>query len=37
MLSAAFCVIRAGHLGAQLVHIEGVGPQGKFLDPDDHD
>lgn len=37
MLSSAFCVVRAGHLGAQLVHIEGVGPQGKFLDPEDHD
>jgi len=28
MLSSAFCVVRAGHLGAQLVHIEGVGPLG---------
>lgn len=31
-LASAWCVLRAGHLGAQLVHIEGVGPQGRFLD-----
>lgn len=32
LLSAAYFVSRAGHYGAQLVHIEGVGPQGKFLE-----
>lgn len=32
LLSAAYCVSRAGHYGSQLVHIEGVGPQGKFLE-----
>lgn len=37
MLSAAFCVVRTGRLGVQLVHIEGVGPQGKYLDEGDHD
>jgi hypothetical protein len=31
MLVSAYCVIRTGHYGAQLVHIEGVGPQGRFL------
>lgn len=32
LLSSAYCVSRAGHYGAQLVHIEGIGPQGKFLE-----
>jgi uncharacterized membrane protein len=32
MITATYCVIHAGHYGAQLVHIEGVGPQGKFLE-----
>lgn len=32
LLSSAYCVSRAGHYGSQLVHIEGVGPQGKFLE-----
>jgi uncharacterized membrane protein len=32
MIAATYCVIHAGHYGAQLVHIEGVGPQGKFLE-----
>ncbi len=31
LLTSAFSVIRAGHLGSQLVHIEGTGPQGRFL------
>jgi hypothetical protein len=31
MLVSAYCVARTGHYGAQLVHIEGVGPQGRFL------
>ncbi|MEO5599385.1 MAG: hypothetical protein ABIR06_00525 [Cyclobacteriaceae bacterium] len=32
LLSSAYCVSRTGHYGAQLVHIEGIGPQGKFLE-----
>lgn len=32
LLGAAYAVAMAGHHGAQLVHIEGVGPQGKFLE-----
>ena len=32
LLSAAYAVAKAGHYGAQLVHIEGVGPEGKFLE-----
>lgn len=32
LLSSAYFVSRAGHYGSQLVHIEGVGPQGKFLE-----
>jgi len=38
LLSAAYAVSQAGHYGAQLVHIEGVGPQGKYLESHtDHD
>lgn len=29
---SAYSVSRAGHYGSQLVHIEGIGPQGKFLE-----
>lgn len=29
---SAYSVARAGHYGSQLVHIEGIGPQGKFLE-----
>lgn len=32
LLSSAYCVARAGHFGSQLVHIEGIGPQGKYLE-----
>lgn len=32
LIASAYCVARAGHYGAQLVHIEGIGPQGKFLE-----
>jgi len=32
MLAPAYTVSRAGHYGAQLVHLEGVGVQGKFLE-----
>lgn len=31
MAFSAFSVSQAGHYGAQLVYIEGVGPQGKYL------
>ncbi|HLN21597.1 MAG TPA: hypothetical protein VK213_10940 [Bacteroidales bacterium] len=31
MLAAAYSVLKTGQYGTQLVHIEGVGPQGKFL------
>ena len=32
LLGASITVSIAGHHGAQLVHIEGVGPQGKYLE-----
>ncbi len=32
LLFSAYCVSRAGHYGSQLVHIEGIGPQGKYLE-----
>jgi uncharacterized membrane protein len=34
LAGAAYSVSMAGHYGAQLVFIEGVGPQGKYLDTD---
>ena len=39
MLGVAGAVSFAGHYGSQLVHIEGVGPQGKYLEEhsDGHD
>lgn len=36
LVSSAYCVGRAGHYGAQLVHIEGIGPQGKYLEMEHH-
>jgi len=36
LLISAYAVSKTGHYGAQLVHIEGVGPQGKFLETDSH-
>ncbi|PRY13794.1 hypothetical protein CLV24_105164 [Pontibacter ummariensis] len=36
LAGAAYSVAMAGHYGAQLVHIEGVGPQGKYLETDHH-
>lgn len=36
LLSAAITVGIAGHHGADLVHIEGIGPQGKFLEINHH-
>ena len=36
LLITAYAVSEAGHYGAQLVHIEGVGPQGDFLELDGH-
>ena len=35
LLLSAISVSITGHYGAQLVHIEGVGPQGKFLETED--
>lgn len=32
LITSAYSVSRAGHYGSQLVHLEGVGPQGKFLE-----
>lgn len=32
LMVSAYSVSRAGHYGSQLVHIEGIGPQGKFLE-----
>lgn len=36
LITSAFSVSRAGHYGAQLVHIEGIGPQGKYLEMEHH-
>ncbi|MFD2247745.1 hypothetical protein [Pontibacter ruber] len=36
LTSSAYAVSMVGHYGAQLVHIEGVGPQGKFLKEHHH-
>jgi uncharacterized membrane protein len=36
LTGSAYAVSMAGHYGAQLVHIEGVGPQGKFLEKHHH-
>ena len=36
LLGAAIAVAVAGHHGAELVHKEGVGPRGDFLERDDH-
>ncbi len=35
LIGAGYAVSRAGHYGSQLVHIEGVGPQGDFLETRD--
>lgn len=32
ILGSAYAIFHAGHYGAALVHIEGVGPQGKYLE-----
>ncbi|GIV33739.1 MAG: hypothetical protein KatS3mg031_1274 [Chitinophagales bacterium] len=32
LIGSAYTVSTAGHFGAQLVHLEGVGPKGKFLE-----
>lgn len=37
LIGSAYCVGHAGHYGAQLTHLEGVGPQGKFLETETHD
>ncbi|WP_211222991.1 DUF2231 domain-containing protein [Salinimicrobium terrae] len=31
LIATVFVISKAGHLGSQLVYIEGVGPQGKYL------
>ena len=36
LAGAAIAVGLAGHHGAELVHKEGIGPQGNFLETDDH-
>ncbi|GAB3200870.1 putative membrane protein [Pontibacter aydingkolensis] len=36
LTGAAYAVAMAGHYGAQLVHIEGVGPQGRYLETEHH-
>ncbi len=36
LAGAAYSVTQAGHFGAQLVHVEGVGPKGEFLESHDH-
>lgn len=36
LLGASICVSIAGHHGAQLVHIEGIGAQGNFLETNHH-
>lgn len=36
LITSGFSVSRAGHYGAQLVHIEGIGPQGKYLEMEHH-
>lgn len=33
---SAYSVACAGHYGSQLVHIEGIGPQGKYLEMEHH-
>lgn len=33
---SSYAVLHAGHYGAQLVHIEGIGPQGKYLEMQHH-
>jgi hypothetical protein len=35
LFTAAYSVNRTGHYGAQLVHIEGVGPKGNFLEKEE--
>lgn len=36
LLGAGYSVSKAGHYGAQLVHIEGIGPKGEFLELNHH-
>lgn len=37
LIGAGYSVAQAGHFGSQLVHIEGVGPQGNFLEIEGHE
>lgn len=36
LIVSAYSVSRAGHYGSQIVHIEGIGPQGKYLEMEHH-
>ncbi|MEO5978619.1 MAG: hypothetical protein ABIS36_17460 [Chryseolinea sp.] len=36
LVASGYSVSCAGHFGAQLVHIEGIGPQGKYLEMEHH-
>lgn len=36
LVISGYSVSQAGHYGAQLVHIEGIGPQGKYLEMEHH-
>ncbi len=36
LVGSGYSVLHAGHYGAQLVHIEGIGPQGKYLEMEHH-
>jgi uncharacterized membrane protein len=36
LVGSGYSVLHAGHYGAQLVHIEGIGPQGKYLEMKHH-
>ncbi|MDZ7846512.1 MAG: hypothetical protein U5L96_06965 [Owenweeksia sp.] len=36
LIGAAYTVSQAGHYGSQLVHIEGVGPQGNYLETEEN-
>jgi hypothetical protein len=36
LVLSGYSVALAGHYGAQLVHLEGIGPQGKYLERGHH-
>ena len=37
LIGSTYCVSTAGHLGAQLIHIEGIGAKGNFLESKGHE